>query len=200
MAYVNTRLEGMRSYRSGILGEQFCKETFGISEPRYEIKSAGARNRLVIVQIHQLLNQMEKQYVVVQYSRKTRRLKKGPRKGAEVFTETVEQGYQNNKLHVAVIRGWRLVRIAIEEKLPPYCAAPHGDPYVAGKWGVYWRIPVKTLPFGENAIIEDADRYTLYAFQDDPPAWMGDAAARTIEGGLFDTREEEDEEGEELPF
>jgi len=202
----------MRSHRSGQLGEAICKELFDISEPAYEIKSSGARNQLVVLQICQLLEQMEKQYVIVRYTRRTRTLKRGPRKGTAVFDETVEEGYQNNKLKIAVVRGWRLVEFAVREKLAPYCAGPGGSVYIAGKWGGYWRMPIRCLPFDDAYIVEDTDRYTLYAFDDDPPAWMGDAVARTVQHGLFaepgrngrkpkgPVRQEELEDDDPVPF
>lgn len=197
----------MRSHRSGRLGEEFCEEHFGIREDdRYEIKSTAAEHGSFVVQAWQLLEQLGKQYVVVTYQRATRRITRGPNKGKPVFTETIEQAYQK-QLKVYVVPGHRIMEYILEHELKVYCTARGGNVLHYGKWGVVWRVPYAVLP---TEVYEETEEYVLYADAMSPPGWEGDAVARTIGGGLFDSpaggngkvpKPEEDDDGdEELPF
>jgi len=168
-----------KSHISGRLGEKFCLDTFGIAEPRFEIKSTSADHSSFVVQATQLLDQLWKQYVVVKYQRSTKVVSRGKNKGKRRYTETITQAYQR-KLDVYVLRGHRIMRGILDEGLKCYCTARGGDILKYGKWGIVWRVPYRVLP---DQVFEETDRYNLFAFSDDPPEWT--QAAVHIQGGLF---------------
>lgn len=167
-----------KSHRSGKLGEAFCKEHFGISEPTFEIKSSGARTASVVVQGPQLFDQLGKQYVIVSYKRNEKTISRGPNKGKRKFTETIEKAYEK-KVDVFVIRGYKLAQMIVELGLKLHCTAKDREVYIAGKWGLVYRVPKSQLPRHE---FEDNDVYTLYCDPLDPPAWTEVAA---MQGDLF---------------
>ncbi len=180
--------QNMRSYRSGRLGEAYCREHFGIGEPHYEIKSSGARTNSVVLQACQLLDQLHKQYVIVSYHRKERSISRGPRKGQRVFDDTVEDAYQR-KVDVFVVRGTWLMEQIVALKLPMHCTAKNKSVYLCGKWGLVYRFPKSQLP---RNLFEETEQYRLYCSQTDPPAWTEAAAVRP--GNLFDLPREEPRE------
>lgn len=190
----------MRSHRSGVLGEQFCKEMFGVTEPRYEVKSTGATNGAFVVQAWQLFESLWKQYIVVHYKRSKKTISRGPNKGKTKFTETIEEAYKK-QLDVFVVRGHRLAQIVLDKKLTLYCTARNGDLLKYGKFGLVYRIPRSELEGLE--LFEETDHYRLFCYSDDPPQWAGDEAASTIEGGLFASgngQRKKKEEEDEVPF
>lgn len=174
--------QNMRSYRSGRLGEAFCKENFGIGEPYYEIKSTGASNGAFVVQAWQLFESLWKQYVVINYRRDSRTIKRGDRKGRSQFTETIEQAYKKH-VKILVIRGWRIAKVVLDRKLTLYCTARGGDIMTYGKWGLVYRVPRSS--FDDLDLFEQTDQYSLYCYPDDPPQWAGNAVVETMEGSLF---------------
>jgi len=196
----------MRSHRSGRLGEEFCREHFGIKEDdRFEIKSSAAEHGSFVVQAWQLLEQLGKQYVVVTYDRATRRVTRGPNKGKKRFIETIEQAY-GKKLNVYVVPGHRIMEYILQNELKVYCTARGGNVLHYGKWGVVWRVPYAVLP---TEVYEETEAYVLHADPMHPPGWEGDAVARTIHGGLFDAPQggngkarppKEQDEDEDVPF
>lgn len=186
--------ERMRSYRSGRLGEVFCEEVFGIKEPRYEIKSNGHRRAMVVAQACQLLESMEKQYVIIRYHRDSRTVTRGTRKGRPEFTDTIEEAYKK-KVDVYVVQGHVLISLVVEHKMPLWCTAKNKNLFHYGKWGLVYRIPLALLPVEKQ---EETDRYTLWYDSMYPPGWLG----KPIKGAGFldfdgDMREPgEDKSGE----
>lgn len=177
-----------KSFRSGRQGEAFCQEVFGISEPRYEIKSCGYHR--VVVQCCQLLESLAKQYVIVRYFRKERRLKSGPRKGRRIYEGTIEKAYEN-KVHVVVVRGHRILRAVHGLKLTVGLSGKDKILEV-GRFVAHWIVPLREIGYDEGFLVEETDKYALYAFPDDPPGWMIEDVARQTD--LFRERPSEDEE------
>jgi hypothetical protein len=175
----------MKTFRSGRLGEAFCKEYFGISEPEYEIKSNDISHASFIVQACQLLFSLHKQYVFVGYKRKAETIKKGPRKGRRKFIETIEKAYEK-KLKIYVVPGLWIIRVITREKLPLYSTNPKGQENKYGEWGFVWRIPTKFFP---DTIYKDTARYTIFAYSMYPPYWT--EGASIIQGGLFNEADKE---------
>lgn len=157
-----------RAARSGGLAEEFCKRKFGIVEDsRYEIKSSSWRNGQIVVRTCQLMDSLEKQYVVVRYKREMRTLKRGPRKGTRVFEETIEQAYQK-PLWVFVIRGVEIARIIAANRLPLRMTVYEKD----GRWAPYWCVRIKYLP--DEVMFQDSE-VTLHGDALDPPGWLNDS-------------------------
>lgn len=188
--------DNMKSYRSGRLGEAFCRDTFGIGEPKYEIKSTGASNCAFVVQAWQLFESLWKQYIIIHYRRETRVVSRGDNKGKRRFTETIEQAYAKH-LDIYVIRGWKIAKVVLDRKLTLYCTAKNGDIMTYGKWGLVYRVPRAALDGMD--LVEQTERYSLYSYENDPPQWHGDAAASTISDGLFCERQPQ-KAVEEVPF
>lgn len=188
-----SRTSEQKTNRSGRLGEAFCQEHFGISEPAYEIKSSGAKTSGVIVQAWQLFEQMHKQYVIVSYKRREKTISRGPNKGKRRFLDTIEKAYKR-RVDVFVMRGWTIAKIVIDRKLSLHSTAKGGDTYMGGKWGLVYRIPKTTLP---RDVFEETEAYTLYCFPEDLPAWTAAAASQ---GDLFKQGDNGKVTEEEVPF
>jgi len=184
-----------RAHKSGRLGEEFCKEQFGITEPHYEIKSFDRTRASFVVQTWQLLDQLYKQYVIVGYKRNYRTISRGPNKGKRRPAETIQKAYER-KLQVWVLRGYEILRGVLNYELKVYCTAKGGDLLKYGKWGIVWRVPVKVLP---TEVYEDTDRYILYCAPGDSPEWTGEFT--NIQDGLFARNKDKiDDDEEEVPF
>ena len=187
----------MRSCRSGRLGEQFCRDTFGIGEPRYEIKSTGYHR--VVIQCCQLLDSLHKQYVIVRYHRTTGTIKRGARKGCKKHIETIEQAYQK-PVDVIVVRGDALLRVVHERKLAIGLSTNKHRILETGRFAAYWVVPLAELPYGEAYVIEKTNKYVLHARSLDPPGWMGDLVAEE-QGSLFaDRKKKKKKKDDEVPF
>jgi len=189
--------ERMRSYRAGRCGEIFCEEAFGIREPEYEIKATGHKGGSFTVQVWQLLENLhlEKQYVVVNYHRASRRLSRGARKGCQTFTETVEEAFKK-PVDVHVVPAHIIVQMAVDSKARPWCVARNKNVIHYGKWGIVWRILLSALPTVEQ---EKTDRYTLWYDPMYPPRWLGKVVRSP---GMLDfggNGKEEREPGDEPP-
>lgn len=154
MPYYDHQWE-MNCNTSGKLGEEFCKKFLNAEEPHFEIKSASRKSGIVVVKTWQLLNDLHKQFLICVYDRATRRLKRGPRKGREVYDESIRQAYEK-RIHVHVIQGFDLLEIVSQEKLPTYLVRSKRESF---NWKAYYRVPIRCLP---NDIVEEATRYTLY--------------------------------------
>jgi len=160
--------ESMKSYRAGRLGEQFCKKTFGIAEPTYEIKTNGHRRAMVIVQGWQLFEQLAKQYVIIRYDRAHRSVKHRDGRARPVYTESIEEAFEK-PLVIYVIRGSVLARLVVDNKLALFCSGAKRDVMQYGKWGLVYRIPINLFQTEE---LLKTDKYTINGSREDPPGWM----------------------------
>lgn len=156
-----------RAARSGQLAEAFCEREFGIVEgDAYEIKSSSWQSYQVVLRMYQLGQSMGKQFVIVRYRRGVRKLTRGPRKGREVYTETIEEAYRGRKW-VYVVRGVELIRIIARERLPLLLTKIEND----FNWAPYWTVPIRCLP---DTVAHECDEFVLYGDPLDPPAWLID--------------------------
>ena len=199
----------MRSYRAGRLGEEFCERVFGAKEPRYEIKTTGAaKHNCFVVQAWQLLESLNKQYVVVRYHRACKSLARGKRKGVRVYCESIEDAFKK-PVEVYVVRGCQIAEIVLRRRLYLWCVASQRNIMKYGKLGLVWRIPVNELPVEE---LERTDKYVLYGDSHDPPGWKFGDHMPLLQSGLFErepgddtptegpVKEASDGGQEELPF
>jgi len=177
------RQEQMRSHRSGKLGELFCAEHFGIYEPKYEIKASGHKGHSFTAQAYQLIANLDtdKQYVIVNYHRDSHTIKRGTRKGRQVWDDTIEVAF-TKKVDVYVVRTHVLVRKCVDEKKYMYCVGRNRNVLAFGKWSVCFRFLINGLPVEQLA---DNDVYTLWGDHNDPPGWLMGDCAKSIPGGLF---------------
>jgi hypothetical protein len=118
---------------------------------------------------------------------------RGPNKGRKRHTETIEQAFNNNKVLVYVLRGEKLMRIVMGQRLPVYSTAAGGNIMKYGKWGIIWRIPMKYILEYCTEIVEENDTYILYGEPSDPPSWIGNKVAEA-QGGLFTKKKEKDDD------
>jgi hypothetical protein len=154
-----------RPQRSGQLGEDFCKEHFGIEEDEvYEIKSCAYRNYQFVARCIQLLRSFTKFFVIVRYRRDHRTLKRGPRKGQRIPCETIEEAYKKH-LDVYVLRGADVLKILADNKAPLWATKFENDAH----WAPYWVVKVRWLP--KEVIYEDK-RCTVYGLPGDLPPFL----------------------------
>lgn len=154
-----------RAARSGQLAEAFCEHEFGIVEgDEYEIKGSAWRSYQVVLRTIQLIASMRKQFVIVRYRRGVRRLTRGPRKGREVFTDTIEQAYKKEKW-VYAVPGADLIRIIVRERLPLLLTKIEND----FDWAPYWTVPIRCLP---DDVLLERDGLTVYGNPLDPPGFL----------------------------
>jgi len=140
---------------SGKLGEAFCKEYLNAEEPHFEIKSTSRKSNIVILKIWQLLNDLHKQFLICVYDRATRRLKRGPRKGKEIHTESIEKAYEK-RVHIYAIKGFDLLEIVVQKKLPTFIVRSEKETF---NWKAYYRLPLKSLP---DRVVQETERYVLH--------------------------------------
>lgn len=191
-------VEQTRSHRAGRLGEQFCAKNFGIYEPKYEIKASGHKGNSFTAQAYQLIANLDtdKQYVVVHYHRDSHRAAKGARKGCLIWDDTVEVAF-SKKVDVYVVRTHVLVRQCVDEKKYMYCVAKDKNVLGFGKWSVCFRFLISRLPVEK---LDDNDAYTLWGDRNDPPGWLMGDCAKSIQGGLFDQKQQEEAADDVVPF
>ena len=148
----------MNCNTSGKLGEEFCKKHLDAEEPHFEIKSASRKSGIVVVKTWQLLNDLHKQFIICVYDRETRRITRGPRKGREVYNESIKKAYEK-RIHVHVIQGFDLLEVVAQEKLPTYLVRSQREAFA---WKAYYRVPIRCLP---NDVVRVTKRYTLHGMK-----------------------------------
>ncbi len=82
---------GDRARSSGYLGEEAAKTVFGLSEPEVEIKTLCEKNYRVVLKLSQLEKMADKTFLIVIYSRGSRKNNKGKRK----FEISIEDAFKH---------------------------------------------------------------------------------------------------------
>lgn len=72
---------------SGLLGEEAAKVVFGLSEPEVEIKTLCEKNYRVVLKLAQLERMVDKEFLIVIYSRGSRKLKRNKKREYELSIE-----------------------------------------------------------------------------------------------------------------
>lgn len=163
-----------RANTAGALAEEVVWAAFGAKEPEYEVKACGTRNNAVVLCAYQLLNSLEKQYVIVFYRRPVRKIRRGPRKGLKTMDVPLTRAFTESQLEIFVVRGIFLAQHVLDKKLFLYCNQKGRDVRATGKWGLYWRIPKGVFEAELFERMAETERYVLYGDPLDPPAWTLD--------------------------
>lgn len=159
--------ERARSCQAGRLAEEFCRDRFGIVENgRFEIKASAWCSYQVVLRVCQLIESLDKQYVIVRYRRRQRRLKRGPRKGTYVPDEKIKEAFgRDHRKVVYVVRGIDFMRIIRDNRIRVLMTKYRRD----AKWAPYWTVPSRLWPGEEMA---RTDEVTVMGNPLDPPLWL----------------------------
>ena len=155
MARSSKRENGLKSIRAGSLAEQAVERVFGVTEPVVEVKASLRTWYRFDLRLSQLERQASKDYVFVVYDRVRARISKGPRKGLNKHTLSVEDAFQQ-PLEFLVATGERLLQLSIAHQLP--LRVIRGSPDYPMKLLV--RFPLGLLKVGKPKRLKDG--HVLY--------------------------------------